>query len=135
MKLFGKGDDIGGSGRSGKMPVIDAKFAAKVFRLAFWFAAVMICYILVLKYEFAAGYLAIHISAAILICAVFLLTRGFSKKEPTAADFGGNLSPAELEEKIEKAKKNRETARSLLYPLIPLIAVVIFDLIWVTWFS
>lgn len=118
----------------GKMPQIDRSLAKKAIKLAFFLALFMTIYINILKYELGWLYLGLYILEGLLFCAVFLLTRGFSKKPPSADDFSPDLTADELSRRIERAARRRELGLRLVYPLVTLSPVIMFDIVWATFF-
>lgn len=117
-----------------KMPQIDGSLAKKALKLAFFLALFMILYTSMLKYELVWMYPIFYITEGVLFCAVFVLTRCFSKKPPSASDYPPDLSKDELSAKLSAAERRHSIGKELIYVLLPLSLVIIFDIVWVNFF-
>lgn len=120
-----------------KIPRIDIgkELLSKVLRLALCLAAVMTVYVLILKYRLTAAYVGLYVVTGLVCCAVAVLTRGFSKKKLGEDDLPPGLCREEIEERLASAEKKRDIGVKLGYLLIPLAAVIMFDIVWVCFFS
>lgn len=117
-----------------KMPQIDSSLAKKAIKLAFFLALFMILYMVMLKYGLVWMYPLFYIAEGILFCVVFVLTRCFSKKPPSASDYPPDMPKDELSAKLSAAERRHALGKELIYALLPLSLVIIFDIVWVNFF-
>lgn len=116
------------------MPQIDASLAKKAIKLAFFLALFMILYTSMLKYGLVWMYPIFYIAEGILFCVVFVLTRCFSKKPPSASDYPLDMPKDELSARLAAAERQHNLGKELIYALLPLSLVIIFDIVWVNFF-
>jgi len=77
----------------------------------------------------------LYLIASALFVVYFYLSYGFAKVLPTKDE----LNPAWSEEKraryAEKLVRNKEYSKALIYPLLPLMAVMAFDIVYRAFFA
>lgn len=107
----------------------------RLFYLIGSFVGVVTLYIFLFQAELTAIIDLLYIAASVLFVVYFYLSYGFAKTLPTPSE----LNPAWSEEKrvkyAEKLIRNKEASKILIYPMLPLMAVMAFDLVYRAFFA
>ena len=107
----------------------------RMFYLIGSFVGVVTLYAIFFKTEMTFAIDLIYIIASALFVVYFYLSHGFAKTLPTKDE----LNPLWSEEKriryAEKIYKNKERSKILIYPLVPLMAVMAFDIVYRAFFK
>ena len=94
------------------------------------FAAIITLYTVLFRLEMRLFIDLLYIVTSALFVVYFFMSYGFARELPTAND----LNPAWSEEKrrkyAERIRLRKERSKSLIYLLVPLIAVMAFDMIF-----
>ncbi len=97
--------------------------------LLLWIVGAAGVYFLCNSFELSFHLYAYPIVIGVLAGAFVLLNGGFSRELPSESDLPEGWDPMKKREYLEKAKKNKETAKKLLYPLIGMLTAVLLDLL------
>lgn len=107
----------------------------RLYYLVGSFFGIISLYIILFKLELMLLIDLIYIVASVLFVVYFYMSHGFAKTLPTKDD----LNPAWSEEKriryAERIRQNKERSKALIYPLLPLMAVMAFDMVWRAFFA
>lgn len=107
----------------------------RIYYLVGSFFGIITLYIILRKLELTLLVDCIYIATSALFVVYFYLSYGFAKDLPTKDD----LNPAWSEERrsryAERIRRNKEKSKALIYPMLPLMAVMAFDLIMRAFFS
>lgn len=107
----------------------------RLYYLVGSFFGIVTLYIFLFKAELTLLIDLIYIVTSVLFVVYFYLSYGFAKTLPTKDD----LNPAWSEEKriryAERIAKNKARSKNLIYPLLPLMAVMAFDMIYRAFFA
>jgi hypothetical protein len=107
----------------------------RLYYLVGSFFGIVTLYVILFKLELVLLIDLLYIATSALFVAYFYLSHGFAKTLPTKDE----LNPAWSEEKriryAERIRVNKERSKALIYPLIPLMAVMAFDMVWRAFFA
>ncbi len=107
----------------------------RLFYLIGSFVGVITLYIFLFREELTLIIDCLYLIASALFVVYFYMSYGFAKTLPTKDE----LNPAWSEEKriryAEKLTRNKERSKILIYPLLPLMAVMAFDLVYRAFFA
>lgn len=102
------------------------------------FIAVFAVYVLIIRSETQAAfiaYCAYYVFFTVLLAAVILLNGGFTKDIPEPSQLRDSWSDEQKEKFIRRLTAGKKWARRLMYLLVPMMATVMFDLIYTFWLS
>ena len=77
----------------------------------------------------------LYIVASALFVAYFYLSYGFAKVLPTKDELNPAWSEEKRERYAEKLVRNKEYSKILIYPLLPLMTVMAFDIVYRAFFA
>lgn len=107
----------------------------KVYYLVGSFFGVITLYAVMFKLELTLLLDLLYVVTSVLLVVYFYMSYGFAKTLPTKDE----LNPAWSEEKrtrfAKRIRKNKERSKALIYPLLPLMAVMSFDIVYRAFFS
>lgn len=107
----------------------------RLFYLIGSFVGIVTLYAFLFKAELTLAIDCLYIVASTLFVVYFYLSHGFAKTLPTKDE----LNPAWSEERraayAEKLVRNKERSKALIYPMLPLMAVMAFDLVYRAFFA
>lgn len=107
----------------------------KLFYLIGSLVGTVTLYAFLFKLELTFAIDLLYLAASTLFVVYFYMSHGFAKTLPTADE----LNPAWSRERriryAEKIARNKERSKSLIYPLLPLMAVMAFDIVYRAFFA
>ncbi len=99
------------------------------------FLLIVTLYAVIFRLELDIAIIFLYIATSALFVLYFYLSYGFAKELPGEDD----LNPAWTKEKrkkyAERIKRNKELSKSLIAILVPLMAVMAFDMLYRAFFS
>ncbi|MBQ7364945.1 MAG: hypothetical protein IJW46_05050 [Clostridia bacterium] len=107
----------------------------KVYYLVASFAAVITLYTVLFKLEYRVIIDCLYLVTSVLFVVYFYMSYGFAKTLPTKEELNPAWQESRREKFAERIRRNKEYSKKLIYPLVPLMAVMAFDMIYRAFFA
>ena len=117
----------------GPIKKITPELAKKLVKIAAWFIAVMVIYILIIKYQSFVGTVLLYLVTGVLFIVCIVLNGGLNKDIPTPEMLRDDWSPEKKERFISNIVKGKNMAKELMYVLLPMLVAVMIDLVYLFW--
>ena len=102
----------------------------KLYYLIGSLAGFLTLYVVCMKLELHLPIALFYIAASALFVVYFFMSYGFAKELPTKDDLNPSWSEERRIRYAEKIRIRKESSKSLIYLLVPLMAVMAIDMIY-----
>lgn len=102
----------------------------RLYRLALSFAVVLTLYTVLFRLEYRVLIDCLYVITSVLFVIYFYMSYAFAKTLPTEEELNPAWSLEKRRTYAERIRRRKERSRGLIYPLVPLMAVMAFDMLW-----